>query len=193
MMSLLSSGPLLITLGSVVTIVGIILGWWSFKFGEAGAVRDFDGGGVTWFDDKQHMLLGQRTRARDCARVTFVSASLSLIAGVLIGLAGASVTPHSDILAAVGYFALLGCLAYACKGSVEIWTARRSDAFSIYFGKEMWPLYDKNITKQIYFSLNPMPIWSLPDREWFLKRTIPDIQDVYKKASKAAPSEFVDA
>jgi hypothetical protein len=82
---------------------------------------------------------------------------------------------------------------YACKGSVEIWTARRSDAFSIYFGKEMWPLYDKNITKQIYFSLNPMPIWSLPDREWFLKRTIPDIQDVYKKASKAAPSEFVDA
>jgi hypothetical protein len=37
--------------------------------------------------------------------------------------------------------------------------------------------------------LNPMPPWSLPDRNWFASRKLPDINDVFAHAAKTPRSE----
>lgn len=50
----------------------------------------------------------------------------------------------------------------------------------------MFYVYDKEKTRKIYFRLNPMPIWTLLDRNWFEKRTLPSIDEVRATASMAS-------
>jgi hypothetical protein len=55
----------------------------------------------------------------------------------------------------------------------------------------MWPLYEEDCTRRLYFKLNPMPIWTLLDRKWYEKRKQPDIQDVFHLCSKDASAPIV--
>jgi hypothetical protein len=89
--------------------------------------------------------------------------------------------------------ALLGFI-YCVRQLFKIWRSRRANAFSWYYDNNSMPyLYDTDKTAEIFFRLNPMPIWTLPDRRWFEKLRKPDIDEVFRLASKleepAGPGE----
>ncbi len=176
----------------VLPLAGIALTWWSFRWAEDGATPDSYGEaslgvGVT---DAQ-LRMGERYRARSCARICFNAGALLLAADVPMGAAANHAHDRFDLSAAAA-FVIIGFAAIYCASQLlRVWRNRRSDAFSIYFDKDMFFLYDSNPTERIYFRLNPMPIWSLPDSDWFGKRKLPSIDEVCATASKRRTSELV--
>ena len=174
----------------ILPLAGIGLSWWSFRWAEAGATPDtYDDG--TWTNlqlDEAQLQMGQRYRARWCARVCFNAGALLFAASVPMGAAADHVRDQFNLSAFSALFIFAFAALYAASQVWQLWQHLREDAFSIYFDKDMFYLYDKEKTRQIYFRLNPMPIWTLLDRNWFEKRKSPSIDELCATASKTAES-----
>ena len=188
----LASDPTLSILAFALPLAGVALSWWSFRFAEEGAVPD-----NPWhirkvvFGDEIPLKLGIRGRARACAALTFNVGAILLASAVPMGSASAHMHDPVNLLALAAYLMLGGCAIYALRSLTGIWRWRKQDAFNLYFSKEMWPLYEEDCTRRLYFKLNPMPIWTLLDRKWYEKRKQPDIQDVFRLCSKDASAPIV--
>jgi hypothetical protein len=175
-------------LGMAFPLLGVFLSWWSFKWAEEGATPDayYDPSPVA--DIQQEILEhGIRDRARICARVTFNVGALLIAAGVPMGAATQHTRDAVNGFALSAYVLVLAALVYTARQIVLIWRSRRDNAFSWYYSNNTMPyLYDAEKTARIFFRLNPMPIWTLPDRKWFEKLRKPDIAEVFRLASKPA-------
>jgi hypothetical protein len=180
----LHSEILLDALAFALPLGGIALSAWSFRFAEVGATPDEFPDSSGFLDAEDEMLRGQRFRARESARATFTSGAVLLAAAVPMGSANAHVHDAINLSALAGCALLALCGTYGVSRIVRIWRLRRDDAFSIYFSKDMFFLNDREKTRALYMALNPMPLWTLPDRNWFSKRILPSIDVVYRKASK---------
>jgi len=180
----LHSEMLLDALAFALPLAGIALGAWSFRFAEVGATPDSFPDSSGSFDAEDEMLRGQRFRARESARATFICGALLLAAAVPMGSANAHVHDPINLSALAGYVLLALCGTYGISRILHVWHLRRDDAFNIYFSKDMFFLYDREKTRAIYMTLNPMPLWTLADSYWFSKRVLPSIDLVYRKASK---------
>ncbi len=101
-----------------------------------------------------------------------------------MGSAGNHAQDRFNVPAASAYAIVLIAAAYLIVETVRIWKARREDAFGIYFDAMMSFLYDSGATARLYFALNPMQLWTLPNRNWFVTRNIPRIDDVVAQATK---------
>lgn len=170
----------------VLPLAGIALSWWSFRWAEEGATPDTYG--ETWTNlqlEETQLQMGQRCRARWCARICFNDGALLLAASVPMGSAANHGRLNLSAIAAL--LIITFAIVYALLQLWQIWERHRENAFDIYFDKDMSYLYDREKTRKIYFRLNPMPIWSLLDRNWFEKRKLPNIDEVYTTASKTPP------
>jgi hypothetical protein len=174
-------------LGALLPIAGIALGAWSFRFAEEGATPDGWTDFSPRFDVDQEMFeQGMRFRARWSARMLFNAGALCLTAAVPMGIAASQSATWVSLSALSAVAIVLFAMVYVVVQAVGIWKARRRDAFSIYYDKNMWQLYDETKTKDLYFRLNPMPLWSLLNRQWFSARKLPPIGEVYRVAAKTA-------
>ncbi len=174
----------------ILPLAGIALGWWSFRWAEEGATPDTYGND-TWTNlqlEEAQLYMGQRYRARWCARICFNAGALLLAASVPMGTAANHERGQFNLSAIAAFLIIVFAVAYTASQVWKIWQHRREDAFSIYFDKDMFRLYDKEKTQKIYFRLNPMPIRTLIDRNWFEKRKLPSIDEVYATASKVPSS-----
>jgi hypothetical protein len=167
--------------------MGIALSWWSFRFAEEGATPD------TWTDfgsaidiEQEGLQKGMRYRARLCARALFAGGALLLAAAVPMGAAASHVQDRVNLSAITGFAIIAFTVAYIVVQAAQIWKDRRRDAFGLYYTKDMFFLYDEKKTAELYYALNPMPFWSLPDRNWFASRKRPSIHEVFDKAAKKA-------
>jgi len=174
----------------VLPLAGIAIGWWSFPWAEEGATPDSYGDNGSGFRAEEAQLqMGQRYRARWCARICFNAGALLLAAAVPMGAAASHARDQFN-LSALSALLIVGFAAiYGAAQVFQLWKNRRRDAFSIYFDKTMFFLYRQKETERIYFRLNLMPIWSVLDRDWFEKRKLPSIDEVYAKASKSPTAE----
>lgn len=125
----------------------------------------------------QQMLLGQRYRARQSARMSFAAGALLLAAAVPMAQAPLHRSDDVNYYALCGYAIVAYCVVFGVHSVRALWLQRRQDAFSIFWSKEMWSLYDEDGTRRLFFIANPMPIWTLPDKYWFTKqeRLTPDV------------------
>ncbi len=183
--------PPLSLVAFLLPLAGIALSWWSFRWAEEGATPDTYGNG-TWTNlqiEEAQLHMGERYRARWYSRVCFNAGALLLAASVPMGSAANNVRAQFSLSAISAFLIIAFAVAYAASQVWQVWQHLREDAFSIYFNKDMSFLYDREKTRQIYFRLNPMPIWALFDRNWFEKRKIPSINEVYATASKGKPPE----
>lgn len=171
-------------LAALLPIGGIVMSWWSFRWGEAGATPDTWNGESPQGREAQMLEKGDRYRARWWAKVCFNAGALLLVASVPIGQANGQAR-YSEILALSGYAIVLFDFVYFGLQARKIWQYWRQEAFDIYFEPMMWRLYDRERTAAIYFRDNPMRIWSLFDREWAAKRKKPNIHEVYEQAAIA--------
>jgi hypothetical protein len=170
----------------ILPLAGIALSWWSFRWAEAGATPDTYGDIWTTLQlEETQLQMGQRNRARCCARICFNAGALLLAASVPMGSAANNGRFNLSAFAALLIVAFAA--AYVALQVLQIWKNLREDAFGIYFNKDMCYLYDREKTREIYFRLNPMPIWTLLDRSWFEKLTLPNINEVFATASKTPP------
>jgi hypothetical protein len=177
-------------LAGTLPLCGIALSWWSFRFAEEGATPDAPMEYGRYIDIvEQDLKRGMRDRARRCARMLFGAGALLLAAAVPMGAASAPL--QGDVnLPAIGGFTIIACAAiYIVFEVLNLWKSRRDDAFNLYYSKDMFYLYDRNKTAQVYFDLNPMPVWSLLDRNWFLSRKLPDIDEIAARATKTATAQ----
>ena len=182
---IMQSESLLNTIAFALPLSGIALGWWSFRWAEEGATPDSYGEAAFGFGRQYVKLhMGQRYRARCCARVCFNAGALLLAASVPMGAAANHARDHFNFSALSALFVVGLAAIYGASQAVDLWRNRRCDAFNIYFDKDMFFLYDRKLTERIYFRLNPMPVWSVADRNWFAKRKLPSIGEVYATASK---------
>ncbi len=182
----LHSESLLNALAFVLPLAGIALSWWSFRWTEEGATPDSCGIEYFGFQGSDVGLqVGQRYRARWCARTCFNAGALLLAASVPMGTAGSHALDRINLSALSGLLIIGVTAIYAILQLLAIWRSRRSDAFGLYFSKEMFSLYDRDKTARIYFRENRMHVWSIVDRRWFEKRKLPNIDEVYLTASKA--------
>jgi hypothetical protein len=186
---ILQSKELYDWLAALLPLAGIALSWWSFRFAEDGATPD------TWTDfgssidiEQESLQKGMRYRARLCARALFAAGALLVAAAVPMGAATSHVQDRVNLSAITGFGIIAFSVGYIVLQAVKIWRARRSDAFQLYYTKDMFFLYDENKTASLYYALNPMPFWSLPDRNWFASRKRPNIDDVFAKAAKTSPA-----
>jgi hypothetical protein len=186
---IMQSQELFDLLAGVLPLGGIALSWWSFRFAEEGATPDAWPSLGTGFDFEQESLeKGLRHRARWSARVLFAAGALLLAAGVPMGSAGMHVQNQVNF-PAIGAFAIVTlAILYGAVEASKIWRARRKDAFWLYYNKDMFFLYDEKKTAEIYYALNPMPFWSLPNRNWFASVKVPDIDVVARRAPKTQAS-----
>ncbi len=169
----------------MLPLAGIALGWWSFRWTEEGAMPDTyaDATSSNLQLEEAQLRTGQRYRARWCSRTCFNTGALFLAASVPMG--SAANAQNGLTLSAISALLIIAFTAiYVASQLWRISQHRREDAFSIYFHKDMFFLYHKETTRGIYFRLNPMRIWTLPDRHWFQKRKLPSIDEVYATASK---------
>ena len=178
-------------LAFVLPLLGLGLSWWSFQFGEGGATPDSYPGADFSFDldGIDAMQRGQRDRARYSSHVLFLGGALLLAAAVPIGAASVHVSDAFNFSALAGAIMIVMCAIYCGNGMLVIWRRRRDDAFALYWSKEMPALYRKDVVRTIYFELNPMPLWALPDRNWYTKRKLPDVSEVVRRASKLPPAQ----
>jgi hypothetical protein len=180
-------------LAIVLPLGGIALSWWSFRFGEEGATPDALVDYFTTDIEAETLGRGIRYRARLSARMLFTAGALLLAAAVPMGAAGNHATDRINMFAISGYLILVFTAIYMGVSTIQILHARRRDAFGMYFTKDMTYLYDMKTTEQIYFRLNPMPLWSLPNRNWFRTRKMPDIHEVFQKAGRAQAHDDTQA
>ena len=176
-------------LGMAFPLLGVALTWWSFKWAEDGATPDayYDPSPDTSIESEilEH---GIRDRARVCARITFNMGALLIAAGVPMGAAAQHTHDSVNGFALTAYALVLFGLVYCIRQIVAIWRSRRDNAFSWYYANNTMPYYyDADKTAKIFFDLNKMPIWTLPDRTWFKKLRKPNIDDVFRLASKPPP------
>lgn len=88
------------------------------------------------------------------------------------------------IMVALRYFVFL-TFGLAVYGILAVWRSRQEDAFNFWFSGQMSRFYDPEKAKPLFVALNPMPIWSLFDRQWFENIRNPEIADVVKVASRS--------
>jgi hypothetical protein len=108
-----------------------------------------------------------------------------------MSFAASHVHDRTNGFAIAACIVMLSAVVYGVWQAIFLWRERRIDAFDIYFGK-MWSFYDCEQTAEIYFRENPMPIWSLFDRDWFTKRKLPNIEEVASKAKKKSLETIAD-
>lgn len=161
----------------VLPLAGIALGWWSFRWSEEGVAPEICGDDTSTpsRSDELQLQRGQRFRARWCARICFNAGALLLAASVPLG--SAANDGRFNVSALAAFLIIAFAAVYAAWEVWKIWQNRRADAFNIYFSAMMTRLYDREKTKEIYFRLNPMPPWTLPDRNWFENRNRPDVRE----------------
>jgi hypothetical protein len=182
-------------LGIAFPLVGVALSWWSFKWAEEGATPDsyYDPSPSTSIE-KEILQHGIRDRARMCARITFNAGALLIAAGVPMGSASQHTHDAINGFAIASYILVLAGFVYCVRQIGELWRSRRANAFSWYYDNNAMPYYyDAEKTAKIFFALNPLPIWTLPDRQWFDKLRKPDIQDVARLAAKTPDESIVEA
>ena len=180
-------------LGMAFPLLGVVLSSWSFRWAEHGATPD------SYYDpspdtnlEKEILQHGIRERARMCARVTFNIGALLVAAGVPMGAASQHTRDVVNGFALTSYALVLLGSAYCLQQIVAIWRSRRENAFSWYYDNNAMPYYyDAKKTAKIFFALNPMPIWTLPDRRWFEKLRKPNIDDVFRLATKPPRASIV--
>jgi len=182
---ILQSKELYDWLAGLLPLAGIALSWWSFGFAEEGATPD------KWTDfgssidiEQEGLEKGMRYRARLCARALFATGALLLAAAVPIGAAASHVQDHINLSAVAGFVIIVFTGIYIVVEGAKIWQQRHGDAFNLYYSKDMFYMYDRDKTATLYYALNPMPFWSLFDRNWFASRRLPNINDVAAKAAK---------
>lgn len=175
----MSEQVLLESLGMGFALLGIVFSWWSFSFADNGATPDLWSSPTAFDFDQEAYDKGVRWRARESARVTFNIGALFLAASVPMGPAATHVADSlGPFVLAAGAMVIFAILL-GIFSMITIWKHRRADAFSLYFDcSKMNFLYDRSTTEALYFRLNPMPLWSLPDRKWRSKTQKPDIMDV---------------
>lgn len=180
-------------LGIAFPLLGVALSWWSFQWAEQGATPDsyYDPSPSTTIE-KEILEHGIRDRARTCARLTFNIGALLVAAGVPMGAAAQHTHDAVNGFALSAYLLVVIAFIYCGRVIFELWNSRRANAFSWYYDNNMMPYsYDAEKTAKIFFRLNPMPIWSLIDRNWFQKLRTPDINEVFRLA--AIPSQATGA
>jgi hypothetical protein len=143
-------------LAFIVPLIGVVLSAWSFRWSERGATPDqpFGSYGSNLDPEKIMLLVGERFRARRWARVLFNSGALFLAAAVPLGNAGNHVTDSFNWLALSGTLILVAAAIYAAREIIGIWQNLRSDAFGLYYDKDMYRLYDQEKVRKLYFALN---------------------------------------
>jgi hypothetical protein len=186
-MNAIAEATILNALAFSAPMIGVLLSAWSFRWAERGATPDrpFGSYGNDLEPENIMLLAGERSRARRWARVLFNTGALSLAAAVPLGNAGNHVTDSFNWLALSGLLILVAAGIYACREIIGIWKNLQSDAFGLYFDKDMYRLYDQKKVRKLYFALNPLPIWSIFDPSWHSKIQEPDINDVVRVASKS--------
>ncbi|HEV2740628.1 MAG TPA: hypothetical protein VGU66_18855 [Candidatus Elarobacter sp.] len=184
---ILQSKDLYDWLAALLPLGGIALSWWSFRFAEDGATPD------TWTDigssidiEQESLQKGMRYRARLSARALFAAGALLVAAAVPMGAAATHVQERVNFSAIAGFLIIAFSAGYIVMQAIKIWRDRRRDAFGLYYSKDMFSWYDESKTAELYYALNPMPFWSLLDRNWFASRKRPNIDDVFANAAKTA-------
>lgn len=147
----------------------MFFGWWSFRFQEEGATPDSPAADHDLDLDLPGMILrqGSRYRSRLFARLTFNVAALCLLASIPLGYtnehAGGTV---AYVVVALGV--ILFAIAYAGRSLHSLLECLREDAFDSFYGggKLGWIYPNEDGVRCLYFSINPLPFWTLFKRDW---------------------------
>ena len=171
--------------GMAFPLMGVVLSWWSYRWNEEGATPDrYSDPGFGDSDFKSEMLeFGQRRRSRTCAKTAFNAGAFLLAAAVPMGAAVNHASDAINVYALSSYGVLAIAVVYAALQLRSVWLDRREHAFELYFYSDnmMQYLYNAAATRKLFFSLNPMPFWTLYDRRWYDKLRKPNVAQLTPK------------
>ncbi len=168
-------------IAAILPIVGIVLSGWSFSFSEKGATPDtFPDISPDYEFDEEILDLGERRRARRIARLLFILGALCLAASVPMGIVDNHALALTTLPAISCYLLLLLGAVYGVREVYALWQDLRQDAFSSFYdGKKFSQFYkNRSAIEVLFFTMNPLPIWSLFSRYWRTSLTIPNANQV---------------
>jgi hypothetical protein len=125
-------------------------------------------------------------RTHLCESACKVGVSATIIATAVVGLALSFWPEHGRSLLWIAAGVLSVPLLNALRATYRCWFSRRCSAFEVYFygNNLMQYLYDANRTAELFYELNPLPMWSILDHNWYRRIVKPDINQVLERAPK---------
>ena len=165
----MSRGITLAVLSGALVALSALFSWVSYRFAEAGATPDGDEFEGLHLDLVGMMReRGARQRARMSAKLLFNTGVLSISASIPLGLAIAYSGAGAGILICITVLIVLWAIINAARSLHRLWEHRREDAFdSFYAGNKLgWIYRNTDAVRGLYFSMNPMPFWTIFRREW---------------------------
>jgi len=126
-------------------------------------------------------------RSRIIAKMLFNDGGLCVAAAVPMGI----VENHSLALIsppAIACYVMLGlAIGYSLNTIIHLWRDLQDDAFSSWFeGKKVGQFYkQRDAIAQLFFEMNPLPIWTLFSKTWRTTLKYPSAQEILDVENRA--------